>query len=393
MNVIQVLALPERACAVGLRSRSVVIGPEQLIAGRGLDLAQIEEGRVFVDPLLGYAIAAIDVRGLRYRCADEPFPGRTERSRIALDSPDPARDPRPAQPAFDWNLERLGGWPECLRGDGQVIAVLDSGLTACHLRLPREPDHADFCACDAPAAETAHHSAHGTRCAGAIAARMPVGQRIAVAPEARLIAARITRRGLRAATGLCDVLLMLSWCIHRWSARVINLSVELSTSSLSRQGDPALLGVVATRLRRLDRALVFCAAGDTEDALIYPARLPGMVPVAGYHIAVGGAPVPSLLLQRLARSHPDLLLGPAIPRVTTTPCDGDSAQCDRLHATFGGSSAACAFASGMAALYLQRHPDLSLERVLDRMKQQAEVIRDPLRPDHRWRGLRFPQVR
>lgn len=387
--------------------RKQCISPRDLVRDRGLDQSMVGDGIAFIDDVLGYIIFRVTPE-----CAEAEdndairSPGRhkavlpgVHNFKIMLEDmkADEAWALSPAVlPATSdrWYLPQDFGldWPAGT-GLGQRVAVLDSGIHASIGALPRRPDHADFCSCSGTSVTTHSIGFHGTLCAGVIAAKSDSGRRRAVAPDCLLVVAQTQRWidegvGVQATlpfTNLVDVLLMVSWAVHRWNARTISLSFRAKTEGVDEGRD--ILGDVAKRLRRLDRALMFCAAAENSASLSYPANAAGVVAVGMYcPLSTHDPSSPRLAIIKSLKlwvGKQDLLFAPGSDLLTIRP--------DRTVDNFSGSSGACAFAAGVAALYMEAYPSLNVDEILALMKGNAVKIPRAPSGSPRWSALQFPR--
>ena len=303
-----------------------------------------------------------------------------------------------------WSIRRLGGWPS-LQGRGVAVAVIGSGLDSRHERYSRSvPDH-DFQSLWEPRQTEAYDfGSHGTRCAGIIAGATIGKDRIAVAPSCRLIVCQHSMYDDPAFISSVEFVLLASWAIRERGARIISFSYCARRDGFDRYADPRVLSRFARRLRKTNRALIFCSAGnfrlDRGESMMLPARCPGMVAVGGYRFrgphdcGSGGSDceiVADTSLSGFTRwpaMNRDFLLGPSVRLRTTEITDGDdTGKLGHL----GESSAACAFVSGIAALYMERYPRFTVEQVLLKMQSEAEPVADARGRGWEWRGARFPR--
>ncbi|WP_313913541.1 S8/S53 family peptidase [Tahibacter sp.] len=355
-----------------------IVTPEALCRDRGFDLSRISVACIFVDVLTGYAIVdKSSVARIRDKSGTKAFFSPNLRMSLAK-----ASDERPMEAERGWYLDELGGWPAGT-GRGQRIAILDGGILYGSDLLPREADHSDFCSSSCVGADTGSIGTHGTRCAGAVGAHVKPGEpRRSVAPDSKIIAAQVVLRGYSEGTTLADFLLMISWAIHRWKVRVLSYSY----SARIRQSGDDMLSMVAERLRALDLALIFCSVGEDPDLISYPANARGVVAVAGYEDPVPGSEICFCNIKHpeMWSALPDLFLAPVVGIMAVNssgkPIDD-----------FEGTSAACAFAAGMALLYMESYPCATVNQVLTEMKEQAKLIGNPDFPQYAWSAVRFPE--
>lgn len=370
-----------------------IIRVQDICLGRGVDPPTHGSPTVYVDEVLGYAVSNFvpspaDDWKASFLLKDIDIPlviettdplGFIER---ALDYEDEdAAALKVGQPP--WHVNSLGGWP-CQTGEGQRVAVLDSGIGSGIPQLPRKADNSDFCSAIKARATTndMDSSSHGTRCAGIIGARMGTAPRQSVAPGCCIYAAQITT-GNGVYTRMSSLLLMLSWAVHCAKARVINMSFSASGACQKDPAFCALFSYVVGRLREKNLALVFAAALGGDTRLAFPANAGGVVAVGRYKRDDRYAPW--LVIDTTSKpngflSKPDLLFGPG-QSMASYNSNGTPGK-------LGGLSAACAFVSGIAALYMQEYSALSVNQVLDVMKTKAITAYDE--KGQPWRCVQFP---
>lgn len=371
------------------KSGRKVLAPRDLCRDRGLCLEQLSNGAIFFDRLLGYAILREeDANILRHR--GRTFDKTISSRNIVLELKDRKVNDNPS--LDNWHLTDLGGWPAELTGREQRIAVLDYGIEYGLEALPRRHDHQDFCSCNKVADFTNDITGHGTECAGVIAARVSAGEaRRSILPDCAIVAAQIAKRCYSKLTTLADLLLMLSWVIHRWDVRVVSMSFCASVRDEGHGGDD-VLGLVAWRLRRLDRALIFCAAEEADGKICYPASAAAVIPVGPYYVDsrnVNGSQIGLLIGEEVSSvsawtMNPELLLGPGSSLKTVN-------QYGQRDDDFGAVSGACAFAAGVAGLYMEAYPGFSVERILRKMHAETRGFTSKRSGSHTWNAVRFPR--
>jgi hypothetical protein len=261
---------------------------------------------------------------------------------------EPPGDPR-ERPATPWNdayaglqsgLETLGlaAAHRWATGRGVRIAVVDTGVDFAH---PDLAGRVVVARTFVPRGEGSFASdVHGTAVAGLVAAGAGNGIGIVgVAPDARIEALKACWSdppGSRQAA--CD-----SYSLARALDFALTASAgeQPSVLNLSLGGpqDPLLARLVA---RAEALGIVVIAAADSSGALPFPASLPTVLAVAGDGPAAGNGP-------------PAALTAPGIDVLSTGP--------NGAYDFFSGSSFAAAQAAGVAALLLERRPDLSPREV------------------------------
>jgi serine protease len=258
----------------------------------------------------------------------------------------------PNDPHFgqQWGLQLIGApeaW-ESSRGEGVIVAVLDSGVAMDHPDLVgafvRGPDGRilgrDFV--DGDADPTDEHG-HGTMVAGIIAARTGNGVGVAsVAPESQLLPVRVLDD--RAVGRSVDVDAGIRWAVDNGAA-VINLSLEVA-----RRDESELSGVRrqapddAVRYAWEHGVVVVAAAGnDSSDFTDYPDDSPILL--------VGATDENDVRAVFSDSGRSDMLMAPGVGIVSTwcDPCGMDGQQ---MIGQASGTSYAAAHVSGAVAVLI-----------------------------------------
>jgi subtilisin family serine protease len=245
------------------------------------------------------------------------------------------RAAKPAAPQYAIEKLRLPEAHQSSKGEGVVVAVIDSGVDGAHPELAG----AVAGAFDVVGGAAQPH-AHGTAVAAAIAAR---GELTAMAPEARLLAIRAFAGGPSSprATGTSfQILKALDWAYSR-QAKIVNLS-------FAGPRDP-LLGRALDAAR--DRGLVLIAAAGNAGP-----RSPALFPAAERSvIAVTAIDARDALYPAASRGGHIALAAPGVDVVVAAPGGG--------YGLTSGTSIAAAHVSGLAALLLARKPNLPPARL------------------------------
>jgi hypothetical protein len=221
---------------------------------------------------------------------------------------------------------------ELANGDRVLVAVIDSGIDASH------PELAGAVAEQFDAIAPGEPDAHGTAIAGAICAHARL---LGVAPRAQILAARAFDPGKRGAEGTSfGILKSLDWAIAQ-RARIINMSFV-------GPADPLLARALSAARQR--GAVLIAATGNAG------AKSPPLFPAADPNvIAVTATDAQDHLFADAVRGNHVALAAPGVDILLPVP--GGSYRVN------SGTSFAAAHVSGIAALVLERNPQLLPEAV------------------------------
>ena len=236
------------------------------------------------------------------------------------------------------------------KGDKVLVAVIDSGIDSRHPELAGViADHFDAIAGGEP-------HAHGTAIAGAIAAHSRL---MGVAPAAQILGVRAFGASGSGAEGTTfNILKGLDWAADK-GARVFNMS-------FAGPSDPAIARAMAAARQR--GIVLIAAAGNAG------AKSPPLFPAADPNvIAVSATDAEDRLFDASNRGGHIAVAAPGVDILLPAP--GGSYQVS------SGTSFAAAHVSGIAALILERRPDLKPEAVRNIILATAKDLgpkgRDP----------------
>lgn len=258
-----------------------------------------------------------------------------------------------------WHLEALGvpAAHATTRGEGVVVAVVDSGVDATRPDLAGAVLPGAGFGSASGTDGTRDGDGHGTAMAALIAGRGVDQGVLGVAPAARILPVSVGADGERFTT--TSVAEGVTWAVDQ-GADVVNLSLT-TVATLT----PDLLRAVNHAFDH-DVVVVAGTGNDGEEHVGAPANIRGVVAVSG--TVPGNAPWPE------SNTGPETVLAaPAQDIVTAVPPSASETG----FALVDGTSAATALVSGVAALVRARHPDLDAGNVVNRLIITATDLQAP----------------
>lgn len=243
------------------------------------------------------------------------------------------------------------------RGNKVLVAVIDSGIDTAHPEL----DGVIADQFDALASDERPH-VHGTGIAGAIAARARL---MGVAPAASILAIRaFGASGSGAESTSFLILKSLDWAVEH-GARVINMS-------FAGPHDPAIGRLLAAA--RAKGVVLIAAAGNAgpKSPPLFPAADPNV-------IAVTATDADDRLFAASNRGRHIAVAAPGVDILVPAP--------GARYQVTSGTSFAAAHISGVAALLIERRPDLSPDAVRKILLSTARDLGPRGRDDQFGAGL------
>ncbi|WP_176730543.1 S8 family serine peptidase [Micromonospora mirobrigensis] len=278
--------------------------------------------------------------------------------------------PAPAQayPVRDqqWYLDalRVPAAHELTRGQGVVVAVVDSGVYAGHPDLKGQllPGRSFYPGGPANGwSDPDREKGHGTAVAGIIAGRGGGDgtRELGIAPQARILPVALGPK-----TSQWDVLAGVRWAVDQ-GADVVNLSLGGFGSNVD--------STRAVEYAQSRNVVVVAGTGNRSqgfDEVATPANVPGVIAVSGTDrsgkVWSGSATGPETVLAAPAVS----IMAPLPPGVNGS-----------AYGLSQGTSFATAIVSGAAALVRARYPKLDAANVVNRLvgtaRDQGAAGRDP----------------
>ena len=257
--------------------------------------------------------------------AESSSPAGVTPPQAIMSEPEPLISGSLADNDKQWALNKIGIydlWQATTGSQEVLVAVLDTGIDSSHEDLDGQVvAEANFT--DSPTPGDVH--GHGTHIAGIIAAKNNDIGIIGMAPDSRLLNAKVADdMGRCHASALAEGIV---WAVDN-GASVINISVEI------RGDSPELEKAIDYAWS--EGSLVVAAAGnDGNDSPVYPAGYDNCIAVAATNRDDGLA---------VLSNHGDWVdvAAPGFGIYSTLPDDGYGLKT--------GTSFACAYVSGMAAL-------------------------------------------
>ena len=245
---------------------------------------------------------------------------------------------------------------EIARGEGVVVAVIDSGVDASHPDLAKQVIPGTDLTGTSDLSEVdprgyADVLGHGTAMAGLIAAN---GRALGIAPAATILPVRTIASG--GSFGGINTANGVSWAISH-GARVINLSTGVEGRDTRLEA--------AVRDAEARDVVVVAAAGNTNtsDTVPAPAAYPGVLAVG----AVGRDGQHSAF----SVTGPEVMIAAPGDDITSTAPGGGYTQHD------SGTSSATAIVSGAVALIRSKYPKLTAPEVIKLITSTADDKGDP----------------
>ncbi|GHH35809.1 type VII secretion-associated serine protease mycosin [Lentzea cavernae] len=258
----------------------------------------------------------------------------------------------------EWHLDALDVYSAQAqsRGDGVVVAVIDSGVDARHPDLAGRVLPGTGFGRSQGTDGTTDIDGHGTGMAGIIAATGKGGGALGIAPGAKILP--IASADEKEQFGLDVVAESIRWAADH-GAKVVNMSLGFSSSMT-----PSLVKAVNYAIEK-DVVLV-AATGNDGKEVSAPANIKGVIAVAGTN-KVGKPWVSSNV------GADTVLAAPAEGIVTAAP---ESVYASG-YAEMDGTSAASAIVSGVAALVRAKHPEMPAKDVVNALISTAKDMAEP----------------
>lgn len=283
----------------------------------------------------------------------------------------------PQRQTYGWGQKamRLDQLPQQLRGQGIKVGVIDSGAATTHQNLDRISSGVDILQKSDPQGWRKDEIGHGSHCSAVIGgAAIATGMR-GFAPEAELYECKLFPGGQ-----ISQLIDALEYCIEQ-QMDVVNLSL----------GGADWSDALEQQIIRAKQAGIACivAAGNSGDAVQYPASSPNVLAVAAIG-KLGEFPPDSYHAQTLTPTvdangyftavfscfGPQVgVCAPGVAIPSAVPANN--------FAAWDGTSMAAPHITGLAALVLAHHPDFQSTfkaRGPERVERLFQIIKLSARP-------------
>jgi serine protease AprX len=273
------------------------------------------------------------------------------------------------------SAQRLSGlsevWEQGFKGQGQTIAMIDSGIFPHSDLKDKVVAWVDF---PDSKAKPIDPLGHGTHVGGILVGngKKSDGQICGVAPEADIAALRIG--------SIKDAINAMDWVIdnmEKYNIRVVNLSMG-DKATTSYKDDPWAQAVQ----KGIDHGLVVVVAAGNKGEISTPGILPDAITVGAVDDR-GTADTSDDVLASFSGQGPTLdglskpdVLAPGVG-IFSTLSPGSASDEKRWphirkdYVAISGTSQAAPFVAGLAALMLQANPKLSAQQVKDTLMNTA----------------------
>lgn len=270
----------------------------------------------------------------------------------------------------EWHLDALDIYSaqDQARGDGVIVAVIDSGVDAKHPDLAGRVLPGTGFGSSKGTDGTTDTDGHGTGMAAIIAATGRNGGALGIAPGAKILPIASAEKEQ---FSLDVVAQSIRWAADH-GAKVINMSLGFSSTMT-----PSLVKAVNYAIEK-DVVLV-AATGNDGKEVSAPANIGGVIAVAGTNR--DGKPWKSSNI-----GADTVLSAPAEGIVTAAP---ESVYASG-YAEMDGTSAASAIVSGVAALVRAKHPQLPAKDVVNALIKTAKDMAEPGRDETTGFGMVNP---
>jgi subtilisin family serine protease len=274
-----------------------------------------------------------------------------------------------AVPRFTWGLKALGiaNAINPPTGKGVKVAVLDTGIDLNHPDLRGKVIDGDTAFSQVGGISVQDVHGHGTHCAGVICGPKlsASGIRYGVAPDCELLVGKVFNNNFRPTASDDDILDGITWAEQK-GARVISMS--LGSVRLKNGNFPLQYEQIARKLltRDTNSVLLIAAAGNESRRPIStapvgnPASCPSIMSVAAIDRFKNIAGFSCCQMDNIGE--------------VDVSAPGVSVFSSFVNGTFEKLNGTTPHVAGLAALYLERDPNLTAQNLFDLLKSKAMPI-------------------
>ena len=278
---------------------------------------------------------------------------------VAVDAAKLPNDPYLSEQWGWFDIHADKAYASGYQGKGVVVAVLDTGVDLKHPDLKANiVEGWNFVENNN---DTTDLDGHGTHVAGIIAATANNGVGIAgIAPEAKIMPLKVLSESGGAWINLDKAILYAA----NHGAKIISMSLGGQVTTVL---SPTVLAAILIASQK-NVTIVAAAGNENTSTKSYPAAYPNVIAVSAISQNHTRASF-SNYGNYIAFSAPGVKILSTMPTypVTLTSQYGFSEDYDYL----SGTSMACPFVSGVVALLLSKHPNLTPKMVKDTLAAQA----------------------
>jgi serine protease AprX len=284
-------------------------------------------------------------------------------------------------------------WAKGIKGNGVTVAVLDTGVYAAHPDLQGRVVHCvDFSHERGTDAECDDTFGHGTFMAGLIAGNGAASKKaiVGTAPQAKIVSVKVA--GFDGSTDISHILAGIQWVVSHKDAygiRVLNLSLG-SDSSQDYRISP--LNLAAERAWQAGIVTMVSAgnSGPNAQTMHKPGDDPYVITVGASNdegtVSIADDRIPVFSSRGPTRANGFVKPDVVAPGVKTISLRSPGSAIDQNYGSTAvvegqyfrgtGTSMSTAVASGVAALVIQKSPNLVPDQVKFRLMNTARPIID-----------------
>lgn len=277
-----------------------------------------------------------------------------------------------AAPSTTWGLKAIGiaNAVNPPTGRGIKVAVLDTGIDLNHPDMGKKVVNGVSAVSLVSGISVQDVHSHGTHCAGIIAGprKSVSGTRYGVAPDVELMVGKVFNNDFEPGASDDDILEGITWAEQN-GARIISMS--LGSERMVNGKFPIQYETIVKKLltRKTNSVLLIAAAGNESRRPIStapvgnPASCPSILAIAAVD---RNKNIASFSCRQMDNIGVVDLSAPGVAIFSSVTNGGFE--------EFDGTSMATPFVAGMAALYLERDPKLTAQKLFEELKKRARPL-------------------